>query len=1217
MTPQKEKLERIKNLLQDFEGKRPLKRLFWRELEYDRVDELISTRGASKKVGEALSEPPKLLAKAGEGGGFHVIYTRLSRDRLLVTQERAIVNWLLRSHPYALFVFSNRDRTNWHFVNARTTSEEEKKGNFRRTLRRISVRSSDRLRTATERIAMIALRQIEDRAGKRRDGLTPLEIQSVHDEAFSVEAVTRNFYEDYLTVFEELKADLRVQSKDQRWAHKYSLLFLNRCMFVHFVQRKGWLGGDSQFMETFWHAYLDSRQQEEDDGFFNRWLSVLFFDVFNGAELSGEHMYFPPSIRKALTNAPYLNGGLFRHKDLDEKRQSYEARITDERYRQIFGFLERYNFTIAEDSPLDQEIAVDPEMIGKVYESLVNVSTEADERGEAGIFYTPRTEIDLMCRLSLADYLTNHLSGDHRDIIEEVVFALEPKEKQQADDKAAGAGLWEEIHSLLKKVKSVDPACGSGSFLVGMLQVLDDLIQRANKKLGIDESAYERKKRIIGRSLYGVDVMDWAASVAELRLWLSLIVHANLSPDQLHHRTEPLLPNFTFKIRPGDALVQKVGGISLGLDSGRRDYNLDAETQAEVRRFKTEKRKYFRNDPSRAYSSPEELREAEVDLFEEILQDSLSDLNSQIERLERRISKPQAQQMRLDGSTEMEDSQIDLRIEEWKNEKEELESQVKRTKETIGALAPDEPVPFVWDIAFIEVFSGEYRGFDIVIGNPPYVQQEDISDPTLPPNKVNTPNKRRYKDEIEKSVYKSFPGYFGLNRATGEVERNIDKKSDLYIYFYYCGMRLLNEKGTFCFITSNTWMDVSYGKGLQEFLLRHSHIKYIIGNQSTRSFSDADVNTVITLFSAPDDSESWALSKRARFVMLKTTFDKTLDAGFWARVREVKDRDSTSLRRVFSAKQGELLRKGGSSTQHTSTSQSETLRSFQNVEYEGDKWGGKYLKAPDVYWKIIEHAGSKLCRLGDIANVRRGYTTGANRFFYLEREDIEEWQIEDRFLAPLLKSPRETNKQLVLEECDFKYHVFDCDRSKEDLEGTQALKYIRWGERQDLHERRTLAARARWWSLSSHGPPPIISPCSVSDLYRAHVNECGVRVDKRLYEVRPQGEYQNSTLALSLNSTLTSLFLELLTRTGLGEGLLDMTVYELEDCPVVDPVHLDDAELKDRRVKQFEEEMNADERIEMDEVVLGALGLDASEQQKVRDTVETLISQRLEKAQSV
>lgn len=224
------------------------------------------------------------------------------------------------------------------------------------------------------------------------------------------------------------------------------------------------------------------------------------------------------------------------------------------------GFFERYNFTISENTPLDQEVAVDPEMIGKVYESLVNITFEGreeeDRRGSAGIFYTPRVEIDLMCRLSLIDWLTNQLGEEYKPLLYDLVFAYEPEEKKQADEALAQQNLWPKLNVLLRDVTVCDPACGSGSFLVGMLLVLDDLQARANAQLGIEETPYERRRRIIGSSLYGVDVMPWAVHVAELRLWLQLVIETELKPDELKFR--PLLPNLSFKVRPGDSLVEAI-----------------------------------------------------------------------------------------------------------------------------------------------------------------------------------------------------------------------------------------------------------------------------------------------------------------------------------------------------------------------------------------------------------------------------------------------------------------------------------------------------------------------------------------------------------------------------------------------------------------------------------------------------------------------------------
>ena len=432
----------------------------------------------------------------------------------------------------------------------------------RRLFRRITISPHEKLRTASERIAMLDLESISPDP----EGLSPLDIQKRHEAAFDVEAVTKQFFEDYQSVFHTLQDDLIGQTADKRWAHDYALQFLNRCMFLYFIQRKRWLGEDTEFLRSFWESYQvalnpDSigATSEQADLFVDRWLNVLFFEAFNN-KFHGGHRHFPDTIFKALSSAPYLNGGLFTENALDGE---HDFQISDQRFEGIFDFLENYNFTIAEDSPLDQEVAVDPEMIGKVYESLVNVSDEADERGDAGIFYTPRTEIDLMCRLALVDNLTNHLGEEYKNLLYEVLFAFNPDDKAEADGKLAETQFWGHLDTILKELAVVDPACGSGSFLVGMLHILDDLRDRVNQGLEREESSFERKKDIIGQNLYGVDVKEWACHVAELRLWLALVIDTEFSREELHLWNEPLLPHFSFNIRCGDSLVQEIGGMNL------------------------------------------------------------------------------------------------------------------------------------------------------------------------------------------------------------------------------------------------------------------------------------------------------------------------------------------------------------------------------------------------------------------------------------------------------------------------------------------------------------------------------------------------------------------------------------------------------------------------------------------------------------------------------
>ena len=197
-----------------------------------------------------------------------------------------------------LFIFSNRTQGDWHFVNVKYDSDHPEK---RRLFRRITISPYEKLRTASERIAMLDLESIRPDL----EGLSPLDIQERHDEAFDVEAVMTRFFEDYKAVFGFLQVDLTQQTKDRDWAHDYALQFLNRCMFLYFIQRKRWLGENTEFMRTFWESYKatslnpplrrgDNRGVE--DSFVARWLKVLFFESFNRS-FHGEHRHFSDEIR--------------------------------------------------------------------------------------------------------------------------------------------------------------------------------------------------------------------------------------------------------------------------------------------------------------------------------------------------------------------------------------------------------------------------------------------------------------------------------------------------------------------------------------------------------------------------------------------------------------------------------------------------------------------------------------------------------------------------------------------------------------------------------------------------------------------------------------------------------------------------------------------------------------------------------------------------------
>jgi hypothetical protein len=1053
--------------------------------------------------------------------------------------------------------------------------------------------------------------------------------------AFDVQAVTDAFFRDYERVFDILQRQLYQQTNDKVWAHDYALQVLNRLMFLYFIQRKTtpdgryWLGNDRRFIKGFWEAY---RASGEKNSFFKRWLSVLFFEAFNNK--FSPKPYLPQALNDALRLAPYLNGGLFTRNELDEK---YSIELPDSIFEMLFdqfegatpGFFERYNFTISENTPLDQEVAVDPEMIGKVYETLVNIAFEGlegeDRRGRAGIFYTPRVEIDLMCRLSLVDWLANHLGEEHKPLLYDAVFAYDPEEKRRADEALSSRNLWPTLNALLRSCTVCDPACGSGSFLVGMLLVLDDLQARANEQLGIEETPYERRRRIIGEQLYGVDVMEWAVHVAELRLWLQLVVETDLKPAQLKFR--PLLPNLSFKVRPGDSLVQELGGISFALHHKHLD--IPSTLKGKLTRLKAEKLKFYRADPDdpSQYRSEHELKLAEVQLFREILETKAHTLHNQIVILNRRIEHP-SQLHTLEG-IEIEDRQLERNVQAWKAQRDELQEQLDRLHQALATLQNAHDVPFIWDVAFVEIFEGDKRGFDIVLGNPPYVRQEMIAPPLLREEDFSPEQWRKKKAEhkakLQHSACELWPRFF--------KNRKPDGKSDLYVYFYLHGLSLLNEKGSFCFITSNSWLDVGYGADLQEFLLKHSHVKLILDNEVKRSFAQADVNTVIVLLAPPDDHREDGLSKTARFVMFKKPFEEVARAEVFKAIEAVTERQSTEAYRVTARPQRELLEEGlesGTDEEHPTPQKRKSHGPLiKTARYIGNKWGGKYLRAPDIFFTILEKGKGKLVRLGDIAEVRFGIKTGANEFFYLEPTGKPapagylhvrngagwEGEIEEEFLKPVIKSPRECRSILIKPE-DLHYKIFMCHRDKSELKDTAALEYIRWGEAQGYHERPSCRGRQRWWEARLEVGNGVFVK-EANDSSGVFFNPIGLPVDCRLYVAQLSFEQ-----LIYLNSAIACLLFEIFNRAGLGEGARSLMVSDYNAVPCL----LTRGESSDFE-KVFSSVYNKEPRKllkppdpewrALDEVVFDVLGLTAGEREAVYEAVVNLVRARLEKARSV
>ena len=340
-------------------------------------------------------------------------------------------------------------------------------------------------------------------------------------EAFNIEKVTKDFYRDYAAVFEGMEEaiaeDNDIEGDDLRM---FTQMLFNRLMFLRFIERKGWLDfGDSpDYLGNLYAAGGIDGQS-----FYTSRLVPLFFE---GLAVEGQQE------SDVIGTVPFLNGGLFEKADLDAQVDG----IPDDAFEPILGFdglFYRYNFTVEESTPLDIQVAVDPEMLGKVFEELVT------GRHETGSYYTPRPVVAFMCREALKGYLADK-TGDPPQTVARLV------------DNHDVAGLTEtsarKAVLALDSLKAVDPACGSGAYLLGLLHEMVSLYRLLySEKLTRDSrSLYELKLRIISSNLYGVDIDPFATNIAMLRLWLSIAVDS----------TQPLpLPNLEFKIETGDSLL--------------------------------------------------------------------------------------------------------------------------------------------------------------------------------------------------------------------------------------------------------------------------------------------------------------------------------------------------------------------------------------------------------------------------------------------------------------------------------------------------------------------------------------------------------------------------------------------------------------------------------------------------------------------------------------
>lgn len=494
-------IKRLLDATNDADRETRLRAIFVEKLDFSATSGVIELRGENSPVAAAI--------RIASAEGVHVVWAALPSDKVRITESRAVSRAVERKIGDHLLIVSNADASLWHFVYPAQSAGKP-------ILRRMVIERGLPRRTVVQQLAKVYY----DAQGA--------DIRSALEAAYDVEPVTKEFFRTYRAVFDRVMGMIEgVPDEEQR--RLFCQTLFNRLMFIYFIQRKGWLAfeGDENYLSALRRASRDAAGEN----FFNDRLKVLFFAGLNNAQ----SVNVSDGVRPLIGKVPFLNGGLFEESAVDQACAN--AVVPDGAFDAIFKELfDRFNFTVAESTPYDIVVAVDPEMLGKVFEELVT------GRHETGSYYTPRPVVSFMCREALKGYLETKIQGMLAQSIRDFVD----------DHEVAGLDVTQagQVAEALDEVTVCDPACGSGAYLVGMLHELIELKQALySERLGRDPSKlYEMKLHIIERNLYGADIDAFAINIAMLRLWLSLII-------DFEGAAPPPLPNLDFKVVCGDSLT--------------------------------------------------------------------------------------------------------------------------------------------------------------------------------------------------------------------------------------------------------------------------------------------------------------------------------------------------------------------------------------------------------------------------------------------------------------------------------------------------------------------------------------------------------------------------------------------------------------------------------------------------------------------------------------
>ncbi|WP_040334544.1 HsdM family class I SAM-dependent methyltransferase [Candidatus Magnetobacterium casense] len=511
--------------------------------------------------------------------------------------------------------------------------------------------------------------------------------------------------------------------------------------------------------------------------------------------------------------------------------------------------------------------------------------------------------------------------------------------------------------------------------------------------------------------------------------------------------------------------------------------------------------------------------------------------------------------------------------------------------------------------------------FDAIVGNFPYIRQELIE--------KRIPD---YKDTIGNVLKIEYPELFnnGGIRLSGQA--------DIYAYLFFHAASHLSNNGRMGIVTSNSWLDVAYGYELQRFFLKRFKIVAIVESRCESWFEDAAVNTVFTILQRCEN-ENDRNDNNVKFVKLKKRLKELIHWDinnptdrWWGLnwLTHMIERVGSEYYKLHEQRIVNTLE--GHVTFENDNFSIRIIRQKElsdGVESSGKtvKWG-QYLRAPGVYFEILQRCADKLVALKEVANVTRGITTNNVKFFYFKKDIIDHWSLEKNYVVgPIIYTPKEV-PDILIDTSLLKRYLFVCNEERKRLAGTSALKYIKAGELKRYDASLTFKSRDDWYGIGEINEEPCCLYYARQDVsYRVIFNPDGIIANDNLYRITPRDKDNNKLLCGVLNSTLFYLEIEINGRINLGDGALKIQVYEVEILPILDISNISNnmkesilkafEKLISRPVKSIFEEVKLRDRQALDSAVLEALGLDPKVYLKpLYDGLTGMVRERIELAKS-